>query len=125
VVADSEHHHNPDTSFQLTEKADPSSRHLRREVGLRAYGPRSVCGLFHRIVHGGRVGKIGRHAIVDRDHLEAADPCHQGCFAGAGLARRIDIAAAVNVIEQAVLIGGRGRSCAMSAIPPIPVQKQT
>jgi hypothetical protein len=31
----------------------------------------------------------------------------------------------VNVIEQAVLIGGRGRSCAMSAIPPIPVQKQT
>ena len=61
----------------------------------------------HRIVHGRGVGVVGRHAVVERDHLEAAEGRHQRGLAGAGFARKEDVAAAVHVNEQAVLVDGR------------------
>src|SRR5450755_3006857 len=58
----------------------------------------------HRVVHRSRIRKIRRHAVVDRDHLELAETCHQDRFARCGLGRSEDVAAAVHVNQQAIAI---------------------
>ena len=63
----------------------------------------------HGVVErGGEVGD-GRHAVVDGEDFEVAEAGHEDCLRGAGLAGEEDVATAVDVDEDLVLVlGGKG-----------------
>jgi len=73
--------------------------HLLRIVGLDDLLPHR-----HRVVHRGRIRKIRRHAVVDRDHFELAEARHQDRFARGGLLRAEHVAAAMHMNQHAIAV---------------------
>ncbi len=77
-------------------------RHVLRLRHLHRFLPHR-----HRVVHRRGIGRVRRHAVVDRDHLEAAEPGHQHGFERGRFTGREHVAAAMDVDQEPVLVDRR------------------